>query len=57
MMNQVASDMTGWKIDDALGRPLDTVFHILNGETRQLIEDPCSLKVKRLDAIVGLGSR
>ncbi|MBB5055383.1 PAS domain S-box-containing protein [Granulicella aggregans] len=54
MMNQVASDMTGWKIDDALGRPLDTVFHILNGETRQLIEDPVH-KVKRLDAIVGLG--
>ncbi len=54
MMNQVASDMTGWKIDDALGRPLDTVFHILNGATRQLIEDPVH-KVKRLDAIVGLG--
>ena len=54
MMNQVASDMTGWKIDDALGRPLDTVFHILNGATRQLIEDPVQ-KVKRVDAIVGLG--
>jgi PAS domain S-box-containing protein len=54
MMNQVASDMTGWKIDDALGRPLDTVFHIFNGATRQLIEDPVH-KVKRLDAIVGLG--
>jgi PAS domain S-box-containing protein len=54
MMNQVASDMTGWKIDDALGRPLDTVFHILNGSTRQLIEDPVH-KVKRLDTIVRLG--
>ncbi len=54
MMNQVASDMTGWKIDDALGRPLDTVFHILNGATRQLMEDPVH-KVKRVDAIVGLG--
>jgi PAS domain S-box-containing protein len=54
MMNQVAADMTGWQIDDAVSRPLDTVFHILNGETRQLIEDPVH-KVKRLDAIVGLG--
>jgi len=54
MMNQVASDMTGWKIDDALGRPLDTVFHILNGATRQLMEDPVH-KVKRVNAIVGLG--
>jgi PAS domain S-box-containing protein len=54
MMNQVASDMTGWKIDDALGQPLDAVFHILNGATRQLMEDPVH-KVKRLDAIVGLG--
>lgn len=55
MMNQVAADLTGWSIDDAVGRPLDSVFHVLNSETRKPIEDPV-LKVKRLGAIVGLGN-
>jgi PAS domain S-box-containing protein len=53
MMNQVASELTGWGIEEALGRPLETVFHIVNGATRQPVEDPVS-KVKRLNTITGL---
>jgi len=55
MMNQVAAEMTGWNIDDALGRPLDTIFHILDGRNRQLVEDPVR-KVKRINGIAGLGN-
>ena len=55
MMNQVASSLTGWTTEQALGRPLETVFHILHAITREPVEDPVS-KVKRLNSIVGLAS-
>ena len=32
-MNNVAESLTGWKIEDAKGRPLDQVFHIVNERT------------------------
>ena len=55
MMNQVASSLTGWTIEQALGRPLATVFQILHETTREPVEDPVS-KVKRINSIVGLTS-
>ncbi len=53
MMNQVASDLTGWPMEEALGRSLDSVLHLLSGSTRALVEDPVA-KVKRLNKIVAL---
>ena len=53
MINQVASELTGWGISEASGRPLASVFHILHATTRETVEDPVS-KVKRLNAVVGL---
>jgi len=55
MINQIASELTGWGIDEALGRPLDTVFHVLHKTSREAVEDPVS-KVKRLDAVAGLSA-
>jgi PAS domain S-box-containing protein len=55
MMNPVAMDLTGWSQAEALGRPLETVFHIVNETTRAPVENPVS-KVKRLNRIVGLGN-
>jgi PAS domain S-box-containing protein len=56
MMNQIASTLTGWSIEEALDRPLDQVFRLINGETREAIEDPVA-KVKRLDRIVKLADK
>lgn len=53
MMNQVASSLTGWSIEQAIGRPLETVFHIRDASKREPLEDPIS-RVKRLDSIAGL---
>ena len=53
MMNQVASELTGWTIEEALGNPLESVFHILHATTRASVEDPVS-KVKRLNTVTGL---
>ncbi len=54
-MNPVAETLTGWPLDEAAGRPLADVFHIVNEETRQLVESPAA-KVKRLGSIVGLAN-
>jgi PAS domain S-box-containing protein len=55
MMNPVAEELTGWRIVEAKGRPLDDVFHIINEESRMLVESPVA-KVKRLGGIVGLAN-
>jgi PAS domain S-box-containing protein len=55
MMNQIAAEITGWAIEEALGRPLESVFHILHATTRAAVESPFS-KVKRLNAAAGLES-
>ncbi len=55
MMNPVAEELTGWSAEEAEGRPLEEVFHIVNEETRLLVESPVA-KVKRLGGIVGLAN-
>jgi PAS domain S-box-containing protein len=53
MMNPVACELTGWSQPEAVGRPLDEVFHIINEQTGEPLETPVA-KVKRLNAVVGL---
>lgn len=54
-MNAVAQELTGWPAQEALGRPLAEVFHIVNEETRVAAESPVE-KVRRLEAVVGLAN-
>jgi len=54
-MNSVAESLTGWRQDDARGKRLDQVFRIVNEDTRQGVEDPCT-KVFRTGAVVGLAN-
>ncbi len=39
-MNGVAESLTGWPEAEALGRPLLDIFHIINEQSRQPIENP-----------------
>ena len=39
-MNRVAEKVTGWTLDEALGRPTAEVFHILNENTREPVGNP-----------------
>lgn len=39
-LNSVAQEQTGWPLEDAVGRPLTEVFHIVNDTTRQEVENP-----------------
>ncbi len=48
MMNPVAQRLTGWSHAEAVGRPLEEVFSIVNETTREPVETPGG-RVKRPD--------
>jgi PAS domain S-box-containing protein len=54
-LNAVAQRLTAWPESDAIGQPLDVVFHIVNEETRATVESPV-VKVLREGEIVGLAN-
>jgi PAS domain S-box-containing protein len=55
IMNPIAREMTGWSQEDAAGRPLEDIFHIVDGKTHEPIETPVA-KVKRLNRIVPMAN-
>lgn len=55
LFNTTAEGVTGWTRDEALGKPLSTVFRIVNEYTRQAVESPVE-KVLRTGQIVGLAN-
>jgi PAS domain S-box-containing protein len=54
-MNAVAESLTGWKKEEATGQQLDTVFRIINEETRQQVHNP-AMKAMKEGVIVGLAN-
>lgn len=55
LMNPIATELTGWKINEAAGRPLAEVFHIINEQTGELCESPVE-KVLSSGEVVGLAN-
>ncbi len=54
ILNATASSVLGWN-DDAVGRPLDEVFRIVNEDTREPVESPVR-KVLRDGKVAGLAN-
>ena len=54
-LNSVAAGLTGWRPEEAYGRPLESVFRIVNEETKQLTESPVG-RVLREKTVVGLAN-
>ncbi len=54
-LNAVAEALTGWSAEDAAGRPLASVFRIVDADTGAPIESPVA-GVLRRGATVGLGN-
>ncbi len=54
-MNPSAERLTGWSLGDARGRDLIEVFHIVNEDTRALVESPVT-KALRDGHVVGLAN-
>jgi PAS domain S-box-containing protein len=55
-MNPVAESLTRWSLDDAAGKPLRTVFRIVDDRTRKEVESPAD-RVIRDGVVVGPGNR
>ena len=50
-INPVAEQLTGWRLEDAMGKPLDEVFRVFHEETCEPLENPLSQAVRRLRPI------
>jgi len=55
LLNPVAEALTGWTQDEACGRPLEEVFHVVNEATRHEVENPVR-RVVREGKVVGLAN-
>jgi PAS domain S-box-containing protein len=54
-MNRVAESLTGWSNTEALGKPLEHVFAIVNEQTRQRVANP-TMRAFDHGVIVGLAN-
>ena len=55
LLNKVAEQLTGWSQEEASGKPVSKVFHIINEKTGVLCENPVE-KVLTLGKIIGLAN-
>jgi diguanylate cyclase (GGDEF)-like protein/PAS domain S-box-containing protein len=54
-LNVVAEHMTGWTRGEAVGRPFDVVFQIIDGDTHKPSSNPMALAIQQ-DRTVGLNA-
>ena len=54
-LNAIATGLTGWTSQEAIGRPLNEVFRIIHEGTREVAENPVE-KVRREKKVVGLAN-
>ncbi|NJL86166.1 MAG: PAS domain S-box protein [Leptolyngbyaceae cyanobacterium SM1_1_3] len=54
-LNAIAELLTGWKNNEAIGKPLDVVFQIVNEDTRQPVTNP-AIRALEKGVIVGLAN-
>ncbi|PAW77629.1 MAG: hypothetical protein B9S32_10120 [Verrucomicrobia bacterium Tous-C9LFEB] len=54
-MNPEAQRMTGWQNEEALSKPLKSIFRIINENTRVIVDDPVE-RVLRENKVVGLAN-
>jgi diguanylate cyclase (GGDEF)-like protein/PAS domain S-box-containing protein len=46
-INPVAEELSGWKVDDASGRPVDEIFRGFHEETCEPLENPLAVSIRR----------
>jgi PAS domain S-box-containing protein len=54
-MNPVAEKMTGWAEHDARGKDLSEIFHIVNEDTRSIVQNPV-MRILQQGMIIGLAN-
>jgi diguanylate cyclase (GGDEF)-like protein/PAS domain S-box-containing protein len=50
-INPIAEELTGWKVDDASGRPIDEIFRGFHEETCEPLENPLAVSIRRSRSI------
>jgi hypothetical protein len=40
----VAEELTGWRLEDAMGRPVDEIFRAFHEETCEPLENPLTVQ-------------
>jgi len=55
LINQVAENLTGWQQDEAFGKPLEEIFHLMGEKTDQQVENPVN-RILLSNDIVGVGN-
>ncbi len=53
LLNTVAEELTGWSSEEAVGRSVEEVFHIINEQTREVCGNPVTQVIRR-GQVVGL---
>src|SRR6476646_6573976 len=46
-INPVAEELTGWRLEDAMGRPVEEIFRAFHEETCEPLENPLSVAIRR----------
>ncbi|MGH8258209.1 MAG: PAS domain S-box protein, partial [Steroidobacteraceae bacterium] len=47
-INPVAEELTGWRLEDAMGRPVEEVFRAFHEETCEPLENPLTVSIRRV---------
>lgn len=56
-LNKMAEKLTGWASEDALGRKVEDVFYVINGESRRRVESPSQRAIREGQTVeLALGS-
>ncbi len=50
-INPVAAELTGWRLEDAMGRPVEEIFRAFHEETCEPLENPLSVCIRRVRPI------
>ncbi len=50
-INPVAAELTGWRLEDAMGRPVEEIFRAFHEETCEPLENPLSVSIRRVRLI------
>jgi len=54
-LNPIAENLTGWKVDEAVGRNLIEVFHVINEKSRKPVNNPVA-RCLREGRVVGIAN-
>src|ERR1700734_841117 len=50
-INPVAEELTGWRLEDAMGRPVEECFRAFHEETCEPLENPLAVAIRRVRPI------